>query len=204
MRTVRIIEHISLDGVIQAPGGPEEDTNGRFEHGGWAFPHHDEAVGEAIGAAHPGGFDLLLGRRTYDIFASHWPHQEGPMAEGLNGARKYVATHRPESLGWGPAEGLGADIAASLRKIKAGEGPDLVVWGSSTITPALIEHGLADEVVLLVFPVMLGRGKRIFSDTAAATELSLISSKAAGSGVIINIYKPAGPARTGSFAESAE
>ncbi|WP_439633062.1 dihydrofolate reductase family protein [Glycocaulis sp.] len=204
MRTIRIIEHISLDGVIQAPGGPDEDIDSGFAHGGWAFPHFDAAVGEAVDAVHGDGFDLLLGRRTYDIFAGHWPHQTGPMADQLNGARKYVATHRPDSLGWGPAEDLGADIVAGVRAIKAGEGPDLVVWGSSTITPALIEHGLADEVVLLVFPVMLGRGKRIFSDTAAATELSLISSKAAGSGVIINIYKPAGPARTGSFADTAE
>ncbi|WP_429910584.1 dihydrofolate reductase family protein [Glycocaulis sp.] len=204
MRTIRIIEHISLDGVIQAPGGPDEDVDSGFAHGGWAFPHFDEAVGEAIDAAHGTRFDLLLGRRTYDIWADYWPHQTGPMADQLNAARKYVATSRPESLGWGPAEGLGADIVASLTKIKAGDGPDLVVWGSSTITPALIEQQLADEVVMLVFPVMLGCGKRIFSHPAAPTELSLISSKAAGSGVVINIYKPAGPARTGTFAGSAE
>lgn len=204
MRTIRIIEHISLDGVVQAPGGPEEDPEGGFDHGGWAFPHFDEAVGEAIDAAHGTHFDLLLGRRTYDIFASHWPHQTDPTADQLNAARKYVATHRPESLAWGPAEGLGSDIIAGLRKLKAGDGPDLIVWGSSTLTPVLIEHQLADEVVLLVFPVLIGRGKRIFSDTAAPSELKLIASKAAGSGVIINIYKPAGPARTGSFADVSE
>lgn len=204
MRTIRIIEHISLDGVIQAPGGPDEDADSGFDHGGWAFPHFDEAVGEAIDAAHGTRFDLLLGRRTYDIFAAHWPQREGPMADQLNAARKYVATHRPESLGWGPAEDLGEDMVASLRKIKAAEGPDLVVWGSSAITPALIEHQLADEVVLLVFPVMLGRGKRVFSHPAAPSELTLVSSKAAGSGVIISIYKPAGPARTGTFADVSE
>lgn len=204
MRSIRIIEHISIDGVVQAPGGPDEDADSGFDHGGWAFPHFDEAVGEAIDAVHGDGFDLLLGRRTYDIFAGHWPHQTGPMADQLNAAHKYVATHRPESLGWGPAEDLGSDIVAGLRALKAGDGPDLVVWGSSTITPTLIQHQLADEVVLLVFPVMLGRGKRIFSDMAAPTELSLISSKAGASGVIINIYKPAGPARTGSFADVAE
>ncbi len=204
MRIIRIIEHISLDGVIQAPGGPDEDVDSGFTHGGWAFPHFDEAVGEAIGAAHGEHFDLLLGRRTYDIFAAHWPQREGPMADQLNAAHKYVATHRPESLGWGPAEDLGSDIVARLQAIKTGEGPDLIVWGSSTITPALIEHRLADEVVLLVFPVMLGRGKRIFSHPAAPCELSLISSKAAASGVIVSIYKPAGPARTGTFADVAE
>lgn len=204
MRNIRIIEHISLDGVVQAPGGPDEDADSGFDHGGWAFPHFDEAVGEAIDAAHGTRFDLLLGRSTYDIFGAHWPEREGPMADQLNAARKYVATHRPESLGWGPAEGLGSDIIAGLRKLKAGDGPDLIVWGSSTLTPVLIEHQLADEVVLLVFPVLIGRGKRIFSDTAAPSELKLIASKAAGSGVIINIYKPAGPARTGSFADVAE
>ena len=202
MRTIRIIEHISLDGVIQAPGGPDEDVDNGFAHGGWAFDHFDEAVGEAIDAAHGKHFDVLLGRRTYDIWADYWPHQTGPMADQLNAARKHVATHRPESLGWGPAEDLGEEIVEGITRLKAGNGPDLVVWGSSTLTPLLIEHGLADEVVLLVFPVMLGRGKRIFSDTAAATKLKLLSSKAGASGVIINIYKPAGPVRTGSLAET--
>lgn len=199
MRTIRIIEHVSLDGVIQAPGGPDEDVDSGFAHGGWAFPHFDEAVGEAIDAAHGTRFDLLLGRRTYDIFASYWPHQTGPMADSLNAARKHVATHRPESLGWGPAEGLGSDIADGIRRIKATEGPDLVVWGSSTLTPVLIEQQLADEVVMLVFPVLIGRGKRIFSDMAAPSELTLVSSKAAASGVVISTYKPAGAMRTGTI-----
>ena len=107
MRTIRIIEHISLDGVIQGPGGPEEDLSNGFNHGGWAFPHHGDEAGAAIDAAQGQGFDLLLGRRTYDIFASYWPHQSGPMADSLNGAKKFVATHRPESLAWGPVEALG-------------------------------------------------------------------------------------------------
>lgn len=204
MRTIRIIEHISLDGVIQAPGGPEEDSDDRFEHGGWAFHHFDEMVGEAIDSAHPGGCDLLLGRRTYDIFARHWSHQKDPMADSLNGARKYVATHRPESLGWGPAQDLGKDIVEGIRRIKAGDGPDLIVWGSSTLTPVLIEHGLADEIVLLVFPVLLGNGKRLFSGTNAATELRLVGTKAAASGVIISTYKPAGALRTGSFDDATQ
>ena len=204
MRTIRIIEHISIDGVIQAPGGPDEDEDGGFSHGGWAFPHFDEAVGEAIGAAHGTRFDLLLGRRTYDIFASYWPHQTGPMADQLNAARKHVATNRPESLGWGPAEGLGRDIADGISRIKAGDGPDLVVWGSSTLTPLLIEQQLADEVVMLVFPVLIGRGKRIFSDTVPPSELTLVSSRAAASGVVISTYKPAGAMRTGTFADVSE
>ena len=199
MRTLRIIEHISLDGVIQGPGGPEEDREGGFDQGGWAFPHSSEEGGAAIDAAHGQSFDLLMGRKTYDIFAGYWPKQAGPMADSLNGARKFVATHRPESLGWGPVEGLGADVVAGVARVKAGSGPDLIVWGSSTLTPVLIAEGLADEVVLLVFPVMIGRGKRIFSDLVQPSGLSLIDSKATSTGVVISRYQPAGAMRVGSF-----
>lgn len=204
MRTIRIIEHISLDGVIQSPRVPEEDLANGFNHGGWTFPLFDEASGAAIDAATGAKHDLLLGRRTYDIFARYWSHQSGEAADTLNAARKYVATHRADSLPWGPAEGLGADIAAGIRKVKAGDGPDLIVWGSSTLTPLLIAERLADEVVLLVFPVMIGRGKRIFSDAVDPSELSLVRSKTTASGVILSTYRPAGPMRTGTFAEAAE
>ena len=201
MRKLKIIEHISLDGVIQGPGGPEEDPGTGFNRGGWAVPHHDPAVGEAIDAAQGEGFDLLLGRRTYDIFARYWPNETGPMADRLNAARKYVATHRPDSLGWGPVEGLGADVVEGVRRVKSKDGPDLIVWGSSTVTPVLIEAGLADEVLLLVFPVLLGTGKRFFSHSADPRELALVATKAAPSGVLMNTYRPAGPLRTGSFAK---
>jgi dihydrofolate reductase len=161
MRKIRIIEHISLDGVIQAPGGPNEDGN--YPYDGWAAPHADPAGGEAIVAAHGEAFDLLLGRRTYDIFSGSWPKAEkSPMGDGLNAATKYVATHRPDSLGWGPAEALGPDIVDGVRRIKAKGGPHLIVWGSSTLTPLLLEYELADEILLLVFPVLLGTGKRSF------------------------------------------
>lgn len=199
MRTIRIIEHISLDGVIQAPGGPEEDRENGFDRGGWAFPHASEEGGAAIANAHGDGFDLLLGRKTYDIFAGYWPKQSGPMADGLNRARKFVATQRPESLAWGPAQDLGRDIAAGIGKVKAAGGPDLIVWGSSTLTPLLVAAGLADEVMLLVFPVMIGRGKRIFSDLVQPAELRLIESKATPTGVIVSKYKPAGAMRVGSY-----
>ena len=201
MRTIRIIEHISLDGVIQGPGGPKEDD---YRYGGWAVPHHDDAAGEAIVAAQGETFDLLLGRRTYDIFGGYWPKAEkGPMADSLNAATKYVATHRPDSLGWGPVEDLGSDIVEGVRRIKAKSGPDLIVWGSSTLTPVLLEHGLADEVLLLVFPVLLGTGKRFFSDGTPPRELALVSTKAVSSGVIISTYRPSGPLRTGSFDDTA-
>lgn len=204
MRKIRIIEHISLDGVIQAPGGPDEDRDGNFEHGGWAVPHSDPAVGEAIDAGHGKTFDLLLGRRTYDIWSDYWPKAgNSPMADSLNAATKYVATHRPDSLGWGPVEDLGADIVEGVRRVKSKDGPDMIVWGSSTLTPVLLEQGLADEVLLLVFPVLLGKGKRFFSENAAPRELSLVSTKAASSGVVISTYTPAGPLRTGSFDDAA-
>ena len=199
MRRIRIIEHVSLDGVIQAPGGPGEDPENGFQYGGWAFPHQTEEGGAAIVVAHGTGFDLLLGRKTYDIFGGYWPKQAGPMADSLDGARKFVATHRPESLDWGPVESLGTDVAAGIRKVKQAGGPDLIVWGSSTLTPLLIAEGLADEVVLLVFPVLIGRGKRIFSDGVDPAELKLVSSKATSSGVVISTYKPVGAMRTGSF-----
>ena len=205
MRKIRIIEHISLDGVIQSPGGPEEDTSGGFPYGGWSGPHADPDGGAAIVAAHGGAFDLLLGRRTYDIWSGFWPKApKSPMAESINAATKYIATHRPKTLAWGPAEDLGTDIVEGVRRIKAKNGPQLIVWGSSTLTPVLLEHELADEVLLLVFPVLLGTGKRIFSEGTPPRELALVRTKAAGSGVIISTYKPSGPLRTSSYGEARE
>jgi dihydrofolate reductase len=202
MRKIRIIEHISLDGVIQAPGGPKED--GDYPYGGWAAPHSDPAVGKAIVVAHGEAFDLRLGRRTYDIWSGYWPKAaKSPMADSLNAATKYVATHRPDSLGWGPVEDLRPDVVDGVRRIKAKDGPDLILWGSSTLTPVLLEHGLADEVLLLVFPVLLGTGKRFFSDRAPPRELALVGTKAASSGVVISTYRPSGPLRTGSFDDGA-
>jgi dihydrofolate reductase len=201
MRKIRIIEHISLDGVIQGFGGPEEDRDGDYAYGGWAVPHSDPAIGNAIDAAQGERFDLLLGRHTYDIFTRYWPKLKGPMADRLNAARKYVATHRPDSLAWGPVEDLGTDILEGIRGVKSGEGPDLVVWGSSTLTPVLLQAGLAEEVLLLVFPVLLGKGKRFLSDNAVPRELSLVGTKAASSGVLINTYRYVGALRTGSFAQ---
>jgi dihydrofolate reductase len=201
MRKIRIIEHISLDGVIQAPGGPQEDPNG-FAYGGWTAPHDDPAAGEAIVAAHGEDFDLLLGRRTYDIWSGYWPKApKSPMADSINSATKYIATHRPKSLEWGPVEDLGADIVKGVRRVKEQDGPHLIVWGSSTLTPVLIEHELADEVMLLVFPVLLGVGKRLFADGTPPRELALVSTKAVSSGVIISTYKPNGPLRTGTIGE---
>ena len=194
MRKIRIFEHISLDGVIR-PGGRNEDSD--YAHGGWTAPYRTPAGPAAVAEAQGTGFDLLLGRRTYDLWAGFWPKAgNGPIADGLNAATKYVATHRPDSLGWGPVEDLGADIMEGVRGVKSKDGPDLIVWGSSTLTSVLLEQGLVDEVVLLVYPVLLGRGKRFFSDSADPRELALVSTKATSTGVLMNTYRHVGSLRT--------
>lgn len=191
MRTLKIIQHISLDGVIQAPGSLDEDRDGGFCLGGWIAPFSDPLVKETIHEAHGTTFDLLLGRRTYDIWSGYWPKAErGEIADSLNAARKHVATHRPESLEWGPAEDLGADIVDGIRRAKAMQGPNLVLWGSSSLTPLLIGQGLADEILLFVYPVFLGSGKRLYADGSGPRELSLLTTETASSGVIICTYRP--------------
>lgn len=202
MRTLRILEHITLDGIIQAPGGPDEEAG--YPYGGWAAPFHDDAAGRAIAAAQGERFDLLLGRRTYDIFASYWPGRTGPMADALNKATKYVATRRCGDLGWGPVQPLGADIVEAVRAVKSSDGPDLILWGSSTLTPLLIEAELAEEILLLVFPVLLGTGKPFYSDLVSPRALTLAETKATASGVLINRYRPAGALRTATIGETAE
>jgi dihydrofolate reductase len=194
MRKLRIFEHISLDGMIEA-GTRDEDSS--FANGGWTAPYRSPAGAEALAEIQGHGFDLLLGRRTYDLWASYWPTVKGgPFAEGLNSATKYVATHRPDSLGWGPAEGLGTDIMAGVRRLKSQDGPDLVLWGSSTLTSPLLEQDLVDEVVLIVYPVLLGRGKPFFSsDSADPRELALVSSKATSTGMLVNTYQYVGSLR---------
>ena len=194
MRKIRIFAHISLDGVI-SPGGPDEDSD--YAHGGWTAPYRTADGGEAVAEAQGSSFDLLLGRRTYDIWASYWPKAEnGPIADALNAATKYVATHRPDSLEWVPVEDLGADIIEGVRGVKSKDGPDLIVWGSSTLTSVLLEQGLVDEVLLFVYPVLLGRGKRFFSDRVGARELALVSTKATLTGVLLNTYRHVGALRT--------
>jgi len=197
MRKIRIMEHISLDGVIQ-PGGPGEYSD-EFANGGWTAPYRSPAGLEAVLEAQGKNFDLLLGRRTYDLWAGYWPKAgNSPIANGINAATKYVATHRPESLGWGPVKGLGADIIESIRSIKSKDGTDLILWGSSTLTSLLLEQGLVDEIVLIVYPVLLGRGKRFFSDTVDPRELALVSTKATPTGLLMNTYRYVGPLQTES------
>jgi len=153
---------------------------------------------DAILAAQGDSFGLLLGRRTYDIWSGFWPKApSSPMADGLNAATKYIATHRPESLEWGPVESLGPDIVAGIRRLKSEDGPDLILWGSSTLTSTLLEHGLADEVMLIVYPVLLGTGKRFFAEGTSARSFELVSTKATPSGIVVSTYKVGGPLKTG-------
>jgi dihydrofolate reductase len=191
MRKLRIMEHISLDGVIQ-----HDDADG-FAHANWTAPYRTPAGLAAVVEAYGSRFDLLLGRRTYDAWAGFWPKAgDSPMANGLNAATKYVATHRPDSLEWGPAQDLGADIIESIRGLKATDGPDLIVCGSSTLTSVLLDQGLVDEVLLLVYPVLLGRGKRFFSNRADPRELAFVSTQVTSTGVLLNTYRHVGPLRT--------
>jgi len=189
MRKLKIFEHISLDGVIQASA----DEN-NFPYGDWSAPYRTPAGREALLARYGEKFDLLLGRRTYDGFSAFWPKAPSSlMADRLNAAKKYVVTHRPESLEWGPFEGVGPNLAEDIRRIKSHDGPDLLLMGSSTLTSTLLEHGLADEVVLLVDPVLLGTGKRIFAEGTPARAFELASTTATSTGIIVNSYKPVGP-----------
>jgi dihydrofolate reductase len=184
MRKIRIMAHVSLDGVLD-------------QDGGWTAPYRTPAGLEALLEAQGKSFDLLLGRRTYELWADFWPKAGNhPAANGLNAATKYVATHRPDGLEWGPVRDLGADVIEGIRGIKSTDGPDLIVWGSSTLTSVLLGQGLVDEVVLIVYPVLAGRGKRFFSDSADPRELAFVSTKTSPTGVLINTYRHVGPLRT--------
>lgn len=192
MRKLRIFEHISLDGVIQNGG----DKDGDFPYGDWKAPYRSPAGAQVLAEAQGSRFDFLLGRRTYDLWSSFWPKVKGgPFADAMNAATKYVATHRPDGLEWGPAEMLGADVVEGVRRVKSTDGPDLIVFGSSTLTSVLLDQGLVDDVVLMVYPVLLGRGKRFFSDRIDARELALVSTKATPTGVLINTYRQVGSLR---------
>jgi len=195
MKKIRIFAHISLDGVI-SPGGPGEYGDD-FANGGWTAPYRSPAGLAAILEAQGPGFDLLLGRRTYDLWAGYWPKAgNSPMANVLNAATKYVATHRPDSLGWGPVQGLGADLIAGVRVVKSKDGPDLIIWGSATLTSVLLGQGLVDEMVLATYPLLLGRGKRFFADSVDPRELAFVSTKTIPTGVLLNTYRHVGPLRT--------
>lgn len=199
MRRIIGAVFVSLDGVVQAPGGPSEDWTGGFAHGGWVAPFWDEKAGSAIEALFAQPFDLLLGRKTYEIFAAYWPYVEpgNPIGEPFDRAGKYVLTRSDDPLPWQNSHRLsGIDAIAEL---KAGDGPDLVIQGSSTLYPQLLAAGLIDRLILQTFPVLLGPGKRLFGDGTPPLSLRLVDQKLSDSGVVIATYEPAGEVETGTF-----
>ena len=203
MRHLIVAAFTSLDGVMQAPGGPAEDTSDGFAHGGWIVPYADGS-GEVMDGVFSRPFELLLGRRTYEIFASYWPHvAEGAphrfIADMFNGATKHVATHDPRTLQWRNSHALGDDVATAVRELKRGDGPDLVTQGSSELVHQLLAAGLVDELRLLVHPILLGRGKRLFDDRAKASAFRLAATRATSTGVLVSRYVRDGEVRTGAF-----
>ncbi len=207
MRRIVVATFTSLDGVMQAPGGPQEDPTGGFTLGGWTAPYFDEALGASLGQIFGRPFDLLLGRKTYDIFAAHWPYvsdPNDPIAASFNRVTKYVASRSRPKLGWQNSQLLGDDIVASLKKLKGqvgqeGHGPDLLVQGSSDLLQTLWREGLVDELSVLIFPVVLGKGKRLFGDDAMPAGLKLVKSQSFPTGVIVANYYPDGAVKTGDF-----
>ncbi|MFA6154629.1 dihydrofolate reductase family protein [Mesorhizobium sp.] len=200
MRKIIAATFVSLDGVMQAPGGPEEDPVGGFKFGGWTFHYFDETAGAAMEDLFSKPFDLLLGRITYDIFAAYWPYQKDSIADAFNPATKYVATHRPDTLTWQNTQWLGPDIVATLRRLKQEDGPDLLIQGSGELIQTLLANVLIDEIRLMIFPLLLGRGKRLFGDSAMPAAFSLVKSQASSTGVIIATYERGGEIQVGSFA----
>lgn len=189
MRNLRIVEHISLDGIIQHSNDADN-----FPYSDWTAPYRTPAGRDAVLAAYGDNFDLLLGRRTYDIWSGFWPDAPGsPMADRLKAATKFIATHHPETLTWGPFQPLGPNLVDDLTRIKSQDAPNLILSGSSTLTSTLLQHGLADEVLLIVYPVLLGTGKRFFAEGTPPQSFELVSTKAMPSGILLTSYKPAGP-----------
>ena len=217
MRRIRGSVFVSLDGVMQAPGGPSEDPTGGFEHGGWLPQFFDEDVGQAIDAFFGENYDLLLGRRTYDIFAAYWPYVGGQttgigeifdatgkddgeaaaieMGRAFTEANKYVLTRGSRELGWSNSHRVGG--FDELREIKQSDGPDMLIQGSSTIYPGLLAEGLLDSLTIMTFPVVLGRGKRIFGDRTPAEALRMVDHEVTRSGAVIATYEPAGKVEHG-------
>lgn len=202
MRKVVAAAFVSMDGVMQAPGGPQEDPTGGFAHGGWTVPYWDEPMGRFMDGTFSSPFDLLLGRKTYEIFAAHWPFVGGgdPMAESFNTATKYVATSSTDPLAWANSVALRGDVAAELARLKRGDGPTLLTQGSSALLQTLLAHDLVDEFRLLVFPLVLGPGKRLFGRGTKPGALKLAAATVSTTGVAMAVYERAGAIGTGSFA----
>jgi dihydrofolate reductase len=196
---------LTADGVVQAPGGPEEDTSGGFAHGGWSVNYWDEEMGRRMDEKMSRPFDLLLGRKTYEIFAAYWPRvTDNPAAESLNSARKYVASRTLESVEWRNSTLLLGDVGDAVRKLKSEAGPEIQVHGSSNLIQTLLEHDLIDELGVWIFPVVLGTGKRLFEEGAPPRALKVLDSWTSTTGVVVSTFEPAGEVAYGSFALEEE
>lgn len=204
MRKVIVLSFLSLDGVMQAPGGPEENTTGGFKYGGWTVPFVDDKLGNVMQHQIGGEFDLLLGRRTYEIFAAYWPYKTDPnnlIATKFNEAKKYVASRTLTDLSWSNSRLIEGDVARSVTKLKEQEGPDLQVHGSGNLIQTLFKNDLVDELWLKIFPITLGKGKRLFAEGTIPAAFTLAQSQVSDNGVFIASYNRAGEVQTGSFNE---
>jgi dihydrofolate reductase len=201
MRKLLVNTFLTLDGVMQAPGGPGEDDSDGFTLGGWSVNYWDDLMGDVMGEVMSAPFDLLLGRRTYDIFSAYWPHAtDNPGAKPLNDATKYVASRSHRELEWKPSVLIDGDAAEGVAALKREDGPELQVHGSANLLQTLLRQNLVDEFRLWVFPVVIGSGKRLFADGTIPAGLKLVDSKVSTTGVVIGTYEPAGAILTGSFA----
>ena len=201
MRELVVLTFTTLDGVMQAPGGPEEDPAGGFEHGGWSVGYWDEQLENAMGESMSPPFDLVLGRKTYEIFAAFWPHSDGPAAEALNSATKHVASTTLNDLEWENSKLIEGDVPDGIRALKEEDGPELQVHGSANLIQTLLEHGLVDEFRLKTFPLVLGKGKRLFNGGTVPAGLEMASSQVTPGGVIAATYRSGAEIKYGSFAE---
>ena len=201
MRKLIVSTFLTLDGVMQAPGGPGEDDSGGFALGGWSVNYWDEHMGQVMGEAMSTPFDLVLGRKTYDIFAAYWPHATDEAgAKPLNDATKYVASRSRPTLDWSKSVLIDGDAAEGVAALKKGDGPELQVHGSGNLIQTLMRHNLVDQYRLWVFPLVIGSGKRLFSEGTVPSALQLIDSTVSTTGVVVGTYEPAGEIVTGSFA----
>ena len=198
MRKIIVLTFVTLDGVMQAPGGPEEDESGNFKHGGWTVPYFDDSLGRVMAEQMSHPFDLLLGRKTFELFAAYWPHHEDEGA-GINKATKYVASNTLKRHEWNKSVFLSGDVVKEIKRLKQQDGPELQVHGSSNFIQTLLQNDLVDEFWLKIFPVTLGAGKRLFDKGTVPASYELVESKSFSNGVIIANFKPAGEVKTGSF-----
>jgi dihydrofolate reductase len=205
MRKLIVLTFITLDGVMQAPGGPEEDTTGGFKYGGWTAGYWDDVLGGVMGEQMAGPFDLLLGRKTYEIFAAYWPYMKSDnpnyqIADKFNSAQKYVASRTLKELGWSNSRLIKGDLVQEIKKLKEQNGPELQIYGSGNLIQTFLKHDLVDEFRLKIFPITLGTGKRLFAEGTIPASFKLIDSKTSTTGVIVANYERAGNVKTGSFA----